>query len=1131
MSKVFRIHDTGESFDGWKKSQDIGEDVIDKIIADESAGKHVPTAIPSPFARIDQVRSAFAKVAASNELDGVTHNHKLVSDALDIGQMFYGFEQNSQYLKIVQWDLNQGLNRLKNQGSAEHKHFAETIELFFNQDGAQYNFNRMSSIFILKYKNKVIGGTSPKSLFFAAPGADFINTDVWFGDDRMLDDKFRALYRRDKSFIKYLFAMSKSLGFADLFPEVQEYLNKTAERLEVDDYELYDVICNYNDTIYNTEYDDATLPASPGIVLNIINGIPLKKFKPEPFHSSFTIESPLCTEIENRPLVLPNGPFNIRGMKYAFGDWHDDIKVPEFDHTPINERILPGENIAYPYLCIGDFLTHDIVKLPYTTDREHYYVASDDKKVNYLLPLTQKFFEYYTAEALRNNKMLRMRNVGVDSVEVLLDIPVQSGVKITYQRIYNNTQDSDMFRIIDRKFTLGLFPFVKTNNDLTKYFIHLGEYETNELDIQLMQSSEKKVIDVESHQRSNLTNQRTLAYTYKGTFDVILLKGNSLSGAIIPILDPKSSGTTKFTFAIDFGTTNTHIGVKVDKQKGRDFSYENNSIEHMHFLRDRHAGDKSVAVRYISLIEDLMVQETLPLSFTRNGDFHTPFRTNLIENKTVNYQQGTELFADCNIGFEYEKHKVKDYLTVKTNLKWLGFADPDNKQRVSKYIEELLLLCKNKVLSEGGDLASTDIIWFYPVSMERSRVNKLKGLWKDCYKEIFGASDDMNSQIDNRVTSILESIAPFNYYKNEKAIAFAFEPSVSIDIGGGTSDIVILRDGKPAFVTSFRYAGNAIYGDGFNGSQETNGYIQRYGKKIFDLLEQNNLTNEVEIFELLKDTGASSADMASYFFSFEQNKNIADKKLEKIINFSDFLKDDDDFRLVFLLFFGSIVYHIAQLLKATGTKNPRNLLLSGTASKNYHLMGLDREAIRDYFQYILTAVNGGDDEQNKSTRVLDVIIDDYPKEVTAKGALSKKGVDDVKVAELVRVLLGNGTEGGKMQNPLDNEKETNLCFGDISSNKIIIEEVVQNVEEFYKLFDQIDKKLNFKNLFGISEKSRNIFKKVRSQDLHDFTLQGIHSYKEAEDIADTESLAESLFFYPLTGMLNRLAYTLHTDNK
>ena len=54
--------------------------------------KKLPTSIPSPFARIDLVRTAFAKVGDDGNLEGLernglataTDNHKLISDALDI---------------------------------------------------------------------------------------------------------------------------------------------------------------------------------------------------------------------------------------------------------------------------------------------------------------------------------------------------------------------------------------------------------------------------------------------------------------------------------------------------------------------------------------------------------------------------------------------------------------------------------------------------------------------------------------------------------------------------------------------------------------------------------------------------------------------------------------------------------------------------------------------------------------------------------------------------------------------------------------------------------------------------------------------------------------------------------------
>ena len=84
MGKVFRIHSTGASNKDWFSSNPIGSSIIDEILAQDKKGTKQPTSIPSPFARMDLVRTAFGKIANSGNIDGDSDNHKLVSDALDM---------------------------------------------------------------------------------------------------------------------------------------------------------------------------------------------------------------------------------------------------------------------------------------------------------------------------------------------------------------------------------------------------------------------------------------------------------------------------------------------------------------------------------------------------------------------------------------------------------------------------------------------------------------------------------------------------------------------------------------------------------------------------------------------------------------------------------------------------------------------------------------------------------------------------------------------------------------------------------------------------------------------------------------------------------------------------------------
>ena len=61
-----------------------------------------------------------------------------------------------------------------------------------------------------------------------------MSKEINFGQDRPFDSDFQPLYKRDKDSIKAWFVLAKSIrDFADLFPEVYEYLQMTLKKLDV----------------------------------------------------------------------------------------------------------------------------------------------------------------------------------------------------------------------------------------------------------------------------------------------------------------------------------------------------------------------------------------------------------------------------------------------------------------------------------------------------------------------------------------------------------------------------------------------------------------------------------------------------------------------------------------------------------------------------------------------------------------------------------------------------------------------------------------------------------------------------------------------------------------------------------
>src|SRR5690606_7904557 len=102
------------------------------------------------------------------------------------------------------------------------------------------------------------------------------------------------------------------------------------------------------------------------------------------------------------PLVLPAYTFTA-GLKYVDGPWPAGLKAPFADPLPLDQRILPGQIIKYPYLTVSDLFDPYLIQLPFEPNREKFFNGnlSAGGKDGYLLPLTQRFLTYFSVADLQ----------------------------------------------------------------------------------------------------------------------------------------------------------------------------------------------------------------------------------------------------------------------------------------------------------------------------------------------------------------------------------------------------------------------------------------------------------------------------------------------------------------------------------------------------------------------------------------------------------------------------------------------------------------------------------------------------------------------------------------------------------
>ena len=1133
---------SGRNGNNWFSSAEYGPQEIASI-KDPNGGTTIgmPTAIPSPFAHIDLVKTAFLNitntknlVAQNNSNNGVTSviaskdDEKLVSHVLDLAEILFNYNSLKNNLSIVMWNMQAELNKLKSSQNAGHRKLADVLELHFIQDSSIYNFDLLTDFFIIKYNHQIIGCTSPSTLFFVTANDTVLkNAQIRLGGNHVtFNHAYNPLYNRDPNFQKYLYALfESSFTLRTRMQGFYNYLQKNLSIVQQKDIGLYNDIKNINDNTFTQNY----VPLTTGLAGQFVNvlGINLGTITNQTLINQISNSDFLIKSSKNNggniPLVLQNN-FNLN-WRYVTDAWNHQTQVPYFDsNSNLNNRQLPGISFQYPYLTVSDFLEPCLIRMVYPINDSKYFDgnltinSNGDKSKGFLLPLKKMFFDFFDTDDListgTNKPQLEMTTGVQNSVKVTLKIPVKrEGGYITFERVYKDYKDQiinadDSSRdgiIVEHQIGVSIYPFVKMNNSPIQpfYRIQLIDHDifgtqqnanhnlyffTNKTPVNIAQRKIRRV--------KNTTSGGSHYYILDNEFDFIQLKevnGQGASGMIVPKWNLQQAGNNVFKFAVDFGTTNTHVEYKVNNEPEKPFDITKDDMQ-IATLFHPEKSDKNFGKSGALDLRNLIEYEFIPSLFGFEHRF--PHRTVLAHNNSLNIDSETYTLADFNIPFVYEKRPNKD--NVSSDLKWAK-SEVANDKRIRAYFEQLIMMIRNKVLLNGGDLKKTEMVWFYPSSMKGGRKDLMGYTWKEFFNKYINEN--------YTPTGIVESLAPFYYFSTTGLLTGgAYTPAVTIDIGGGTTDVVVFKNNQPIKLTSFKFAANSIFGDGFNeAAASNNGLIRRYVPLFEKLLRENNYS---ELLNTLKSIEAKqkSSDINTFLFSLENNTTINDKNS---FSYNKVLRNDEDVKIVFLYFFSAIIYHIAELMEYHAIEMPNNIVFSGTGSKILTIISPNDQKLSQISQLIFEKVY-----QKSLTGGLKIIREEQiPKEVTCKGAL-KFGIANLMedVSEIRTAFLNLG----------DNK----LLYSSI--NDEIKNQLVNQIKGFNRVFIEISNQLNFVDNFNVSEGAFSIFKEELENELFDHLVNGLAYNKKLDGvISDEKEIEETLFFLPIIQKINQLFIKIH----
>jgi hypothetical protein len=1170
---------------------------VENIVFSRGSSK-AGTAIPSPLARMELFDTAFHIVADDrNSLKGKTIYHQLISDCLDVMQLIFNTKNTEigigKKMWFREWKVRENIDKLKSKGESHPNNLlAKSFEQIFF-DSINPRFTGTESIFLIFYENRLLGGTSPLTLFFTSPNwsryisdGAIANVPKSADGDVFFDEEYKSLYERDKEFVSYIYKLLlQNKGAFNKSEGLRKYINKTADfieeltpgwKIQFQSYQSNtngtrdgenDIQTNILDTEYTkvlTNIDNKFLAINGinfyhQIEKNVTDNIrnvsdfviraTVNRYSTETFNG--------ITHQINPPLVLIDG-MNIAGDYMERGSlWSSDTKLKRQYYwrvsslIPLYERQLPQGNslssITYPFITTDDFLEDSLIEMPYKLNSTKFYTGFNGD-FKYLLPIRKEYFNFFTLADLKRNLSITVND---GQIKVNLKVPIRNNKgtsEINFTRTY---EKSTKHSIIENKVGLAIFPFYKiTDNEpivkaLNEYTVLLAEKNNNiEIDSVDFYKYEdiinKHFVDSNFIKRSNKgITAGSSYYSVKDSFDLIEFGIKESEKYIKSLIIPewpecKVIGTGKqFSFAIDFGTSNSHIAFTDSKDSKTPQAFEIKENDLQIILLNKPEANTNISEKYRSgygtfADMDLIVnREFVPLIFgeLENSHFSFPIRTATCE-KSDFKSNPSHLFGNINIGFyiDHEQSKPND-INYTTNLKWLfetNTEDASNTKRIESFFTELLLLIRNKVILNNGEIKNTKICWMKPQSMGQAINDQLVDAWNLATRNVFKNIENVFEPI-----AISESLAPYYYFKfgpdgNFKNRA---ADSINIDIGGGTTDVIYLNKKANNYIsTSFRFAANDIWGSGIVEGLKNNGFISNF-LNFNDKNKRQRSDADSILDSFLNNSTYKSEDIISLLFKYDSN-----------LKFTESIKrNNPELLFIFYLHYSAIIYHMVQLLESKEIEIlPKYFTFTGKGSQYIKLM-CGEDKLTEFTTLLLRSFT-----KMKIENGFKVILSDKPKETTANGGvlfLTSAEGDKIYLKdenEIIHFGASNKFNSLFRKGYTINEKAI--------SNKDFNDSVLSNLQEF------INKLLLVESENGIVEERLSIakfFKSYNVKNLNDYYKEltngnclesgsmindSYDSYVDKLSTLSSQEIRETFFFYGLKDTLYQLSKYI-TENK
>ncbi|HMV25827.1 MAG TPA: hypothetical protein PKV06_03285 [bacterium] len=1114
--------------DHWTDTTVFHPNMINSIEDNQSDKVERPIAsIPSPFAQMHLFDYAFRSVNGRGEMSGNSLYHRLISYTFDVMELLFHANNIGGVggkLEVKEWVFNHQIDGLITSRSDGHRILGETLKLFIEQDRDSANFGSFDRFYLIAYNHRVFAATSPLTMFFTVPHHATLKTiDIRRTNGTRYFETTLALHERDRDFQMFVHRLiAGHREFSGIYRSVHDYVDKN--RPWIKDRELRIAV----DAIYAngfSEHDfrsEYTEPKNLKLYLHQVGWRCARDLTNRiSERSGFLMDVTKPTD-GLIPMVLSK-QFTDPGVIYVDADWNEEVRrqVPVTDPNPLESRTLPGTQIPYPYLLASDLLENSLIKLPYKAHPSFLTLTHSDEDESYMLPVKLFYYNYFSPEDLRKQISF---TVDGDAVTVRLQIPTRSGKRVELKRRYvpDPIEGTDTGRIVEWKFDVAVFPFYRVKQEaesVERYNVMMVDGQRNRKDFPDLTFFDSRMEPLSESKSKQSPVKKIVRHDKKvfdggvyyqitgAQFDYIRceLKGPQKAvGWIVPMWRYVEPGTRAYTFAVDFGTTSTHIAYADATGAPKPFDFTKEDMPVVNLYGPEKISNRDAVTDLYRRYNDRTV---LPQSSVyQENDFvptfigaagspiQFPIRTATSESPGF-VREETFTLGNINMAFNHERHVEFDDEIVHTNIKWKINLDEKTTERIRAFFEEILLLIRHKVVLNQGDPAKTKLIWFHPLSMSAHAIGLLKSDWTQLAQKVLGISEQA-------VIEMTESQAPYYYHKATTAVV-GDSNVLCVDIGGGSTDIVVFEKRQPKFGSSFNFGCNVLWSEGNVLASRVNNKDNGIFREAYQAVFRNAPPNNKEWNQLrdiceqyLANERKRSEDVMQVFFKHEHLTQISER-----------LGKDQKFKIIFLAYYAATVYHALQCMRTKKLQAPHYICFSGNGSR---VLGfIDRDpALKNltaFTRILAEAVYGN------GAKEMRLVVSKEPKQATCIGGIVRQKENEQPIEAMIHL-------GGKKKNDAKG-----LTYDAVSDG--VKKDVQDNIKDFINLFFDLNEQISFHEYFGI-EADLAMCRTELQKDIIHLISDGISHQVLLDGTMENHPVKETLFFYPLVHAFYNLSKVL-----